>query len=96
MGTNPFSEWKGARDGHRPGNHQDILLRNGAGGKFNRIGGYLYRDQSSFSFDGGLWGILNVTQNISSGIFSGSFSSQPAQPSCSVDANTGQTVCLEQ
>ena len=96
LGTNPFSEWKGARDGHGPGNHHDILLRNGAGGKFNRIGEYLFRDQSSFSFDGGLWGILNVTQNISSGIFSGSSSSQPAQPSCSVDANTGQTVCLEQ
>ena len=43
-----------------PSSHFDILLRNGAGGKFRVFGDYLFRTQQSFMLDGGLWGILRV------------------------------------
>nr|MBA3438566.1 copper oxidase [Pyrinomonadaceae bacterium] len=62
IGTNPLSEWKGSQGGHGPSNHFDVVLKNGAGGGFRVAGDYLYRDQSSFAFDGGLWGIFRVTQ----------------------------------
>ncbi|HEV2765339.1 MAG TPA: hypothetical protein VGV38_20320, partial [Pyrinomonadaceae bacterium] len=62
IGTNPFSEWKGAQYGIGPGSHFDLLLKNGAGGKFGVAGDYLYRGQSSGQFDGGHWGILRVTR----------------------------------
>ncbi|HEX8697166.1 MAG TPA: hypothetical protein VF746_32400 [Longimicrobium sp.] len=60
LGNNPLSEWKGAQFGHGPSNHFDVLLRNGAGGKFRIPGDYLFRDMTSFHFDGGLWGLLRV------------------------------------
>jgi manganese oxidase len=60
LGSNPLSEWKGAQYGVGPGSHFDVLLKNGAGGAFRVSGDYLYRDQSSFTFDGGLWGIFRV------------------------------------
>jgi hypothetical protein len=37
-------------------------LQNGAGGAFKVKGDYLYRTQSSFQFDNGIWGIFRVTQ----------------------------------
>ncbi|MBF6649671.1 hypothetical protein IT781_13770, partial [Methylobacter sp. BlB1] len=43
-----------------PGSHFNFLLANGAGGVFATPGDYLYRDQASFQFDGGLWGKLRV------------------------------------
>ncbi len=58
---NPVSEWRGSAGGHGPTNHFDAVLQNGAGGAFGVPGDYLYRDQASFQFDGGLWGILRVT-----------------------------------
>jgi len=61
LGDNPLSEWKGAQYGVGPGSHFDMLLKNGAGGTFRVTGDYLYRDQGSFPFDGGLWGIFRVT-----------------------------------
>jgi hypothetical protein len=61
IGNNPLSEWKGAQSGHGPSNHFDAVLQNGAGGAFRITGDYLYRDQTSFTFDGGLWGIFRVT-----------------------------------
>lgn len=61
LGSNPLSPWEGSRMGHGPSNHFDVLLKNGAGGKFGVPGDYLYRDFASFLFDGGLWGILRVT-----------------------------------
>jgi hypothetical protein len=61
LGTNSVSEWKGAQQGHGPSNHFDVLLKNGAGGKYQIVGDYLYRDHASFGFDGGLWGIFRVT-----------------------------------
>lgn len=60
LGDNPLSEWKGVREGMGPLNHFDYLLEDGAGGPFEVVGDYLYRDQQSFNFDNGLWGILRV------------------------------------
>jgi len=60
LGFNPLSEWKGAQGMHGPTNHFDVMLKNGAGGRFGVVGDYLFRDQSSFMFDGGLWGIMRV------------------------------------
>ncbi|KCZ73578.1 hypothetical protein ANME2D_00649 [Candidatus Methanoperedens nitroreducens] len=61
IGDNPLSQWIGAQEGHGPSDHFDIVLKNGAGGAFNVTGDYLYRNQASFAFDGGQWGILRVT-----------------------------------
>ena len=36
-------------------------LENGAGGKFNVVGDFLFRTQVSTQVDGGLWGLLRVT-----------------------------------
>jgi hypothetical protein len=60
IGRNGFSFWEGARAGHGPSNHFDVLIRNGAGGKFSIGGDYLFRDQGASGFDAGLWGILRV------------------------------------
>ena len=54
-------ERKGAQMGHGPTNHFDVVPKHGAGGNFGIAGDYLYRDQASFQFDGGLWGIFRVT-----------------------------------
>ncbi|WP_051961660.1 hypothetical protein [Methylobacter sp. BBA5.1] len=60
MAQNNWSEWKGAQDGIGPGSSLNLLLTNGAGGVFATPGDYLYRDQASFQFDGGLWGVFHV------------------------------------
>ncbi len=60
LGRNGFSFWEGAHMGHGPSNHFDVLLRNGAGGKFTITGDYLFRDQVGMGLDNGLWGILRV------------------------------------
>jgi manganese oxidase len=61
IGNNPLSEWKGAQQGHGASNHMDAIPVNGAGGPRAVTGDYLYRTQSSFQFDNGLWGIFRVT-----------------------------------
>jgi hypothetical protein len=62
IGDNPISEYKGAQYGVGPTSHYNLIPVNGAGG-VNRIGGdYLYRDQMSMKFDGGLWGIFRVKE----------------------------------
>lgn len=61
IGSNTLSEWTGAQMGHGPSNHFDVVPEHGAGGAFGVTGDYLYRDQASFQFDGGLWGIFRVT-----------------------------------
>jgi hypothetical protein len=61
IGNNPLSEWKGAQQGHGASNHMDAVPVNGAGGARAVTGDYLYRTQSSFQFDNGLWGIFRVT-----------------------------------
>ncbi len=58
LGSNPLSEWKGSRDGHGPTNHFDVLPLHGAGGLSGSLGDFLFRDQMSFGFDGGTWGIM--------------------------------------
>ncbi|MDQ3803543.1 MAG: LpqB family beta-propeller domain-containing protein [Acidobacteriota bacterium] len=60
LGHNPFSEWKGSQFGIGAGSHFDVLLKHGAGGRFLIRGDYLYRNQTSFLFDGGMWGIFRV------------------------------------
>jgi hypothetical protein len=93
LGSNPFSEWKGAQNGHGPSNHFDVLLKNGAGGAFGIQGDYLFRDMSSFMFDGGLWGILRVGP--------GAPPPPPPPPpleplepgGCYIDPATGKTTC---
>jgi hypothetical protein len=60
IGRNNFSFWEGARMGHGPTNHFDVLIRNGAGGKFSIASDYLFRDQTGPGLDHGLWGILRV------------------------------------
>lgn len=62
IGDNPLSLWQGSRSGIGPSEHFDALLENGAGGAFGVTGDYLYRDQASFQFSGGLWGILRVEE----------------------------------
>ena len=65
---NSLGQWltmfEGARTGHGPANHFDVVLQHGAGGAFGIEGDYLFRDQSSFLFDGGLWGLLRVDNTI--------------------------------
>jgi hypothetical protein len=61
IGSNPFSEWKGAEMGVGPAYHFSAIPKNGAGGAFRITGDYLYRTQASFQFSGGLWGIFRVT-----------------------------------
>jgi manganese oxidase len=61
IGNNPVSEWKGAQYGQGASNHMDAVLQNGAGGARGVAGDYLFRTQSSFQFDNGLWGIFRVT-----------------------------------
>ncbi len=60
IGDNVLSEWKGVREGMGPGNHFDYVLQHGAGGLYQIPGDYLIRDQQSFHFDAGMWGILRV------------------------------------
>lgn len=54
------SMWVAQQEGMGPGQHFDVVPLNGAGGGFRVQGDYLYRDQASFLFDSGLWGILRV------------------------------------
>ncbi|HEX8695110.1 MAG TPA: hypothetical protein VF746_22045 [Longimicrobium sp.] len=60
LGFNSLSEWKGSQEGLGPSFHFNVLLRNGAGGLFQVPGDYLFRDQASFGFDNGRWGIFRV------------------------------------
>jgi hypothetical protein len=61
IGSNPLSMWQGSRMGVGPSEHADACMVNGAGGKFGVTGDFLFRNQASFGFDGGMWGILRVT-----------------------------------
>ncbi|HEV2704918.1 MAG TPA: hypothetical protein VGV59_03280 [Pyrinomonadaceae bacterium] len=61
IGRNPLSEVKGSQYGVGPTSHFDIVPHNGAGGTFRVAGDYMYRTQTSFVFDAGMWGIFRVT-----------------------------------
>lgn len=65
IGDNPLSEYKGSQYGVGPSSHYDLVPLNGAGGADRVRGDYLYRDQMSFKFDSGLWGIFRVTGKLS-------------------------------
>lgn len=60
IGNNPLSEVKGSQYGVGASSHHEAIPVNGAGGARRVAGDYLYRDQMSFKFDGGLWGIFRV------------------------------------
>jgi len=55
-----MSEFKGVQWGIGAGSHFNIIPQNGAGGIDQVTGDFLLRDQASFQFDGGIWGILRV------------------------------------
>jgi hypothetical protein len=61
IGNNPFSEWRGAQEGHGPTDHWDIVPVYGAGGVFAVPGDYLIRDMTPMSFYNGIWGLLRVS-----------------------------------
>jgi hypothetical protein len=98
LGHNPLSEIKGSQIGHGPTNHFDALLKGGAGGRFRITGDYLFRDQSSFHFDGGMWGLLRVTAGTGNNgadadNTGGTTSSTNTTPlTCTTDKK-GNTVC---
>ena len=82
LGTNPLSNWEGARQGVGPGFHADFIPKHGAGGIFRVPGDYLYRTFQSFHFDGGIWGIFRVTP-----------SPPPSNCPCPVGQNCTDMVC---
>jgi hypothetical protein len=49
IGSNPFSEFKGAQYGIGPSSHYEVIPVNGAGGARRVAGDYLYRTQESFN-----------------------------------------------
>jgi hypothetical protein len=55
------TEWKGARSGHGPGNHYDVVVAS-AGGAGQVAGDYLYRTFNTVRLNAGLWGIFRVTE----------------------------------
>ncbi|MDH5789678.1 MAG: hypothetical protein OEZ27_03715, partial [Nitrospinota bacterium] len=59
IGDNPNSEHYGTQAGHGPQNHFDMVLQK-AGGANGVTGDYLWRNQASFQFDAGHWGLLRV------------------------------------
>jgi hypothetical protein len=59
IGDNPKSEYQGTQAGHGPQNHFDMVLKS-AGGANGVTGDYLWRNQASFQFDAGHWGLLRV------------------------------------
>jgi len=60
IGNNPLSDHRGARMGHGPSNHFDVVLENGAGGQFGVPGDYLYRTAVATEFQAGSWGLFRV------------------------------------
>jgi hypothetical protein len=60
IGSRQVSEWRGNQYGIGAQSHFDFLPKNGAGGKYRVRGDYLYRNFSSFVFDGGQWGLFRV------------------------------------
>jgi hypothetical protein len=93
LGSYFYSEWKGTRDGHGPGNHHDVLPKHGAGGLFGVEGEYLWRDQASFLFDGGIWGLMTVSGKYAPVDDGGKDETPGPGGFCTINATTGQTSC---
>jgi len=95
LGDNPLSEWKGTTIGHGPTNHFDVLLKHGAGGRYQVPGDYLFRDQTSHHFDGGMWGIFRVMPAGAYNCVREPCDDPAATPAnaCTVDPETGKTTC---
>jgi len=60
IGDNYQSSLYSSQAGHGPMNHFDILFSNDAGGSLHVPGDYLWRNQASFQFDAGHWGLLRI------------------------------------
>jgi hypothetical protein len=54
-----LNAWFGARMGHGPTSHLDVLLAQ-AGGPFQKTGTYMYRSFPAMHFQFGVWGWFNV------------------------------------
>jgi hypothetical protein len=75
-----LNEWRGARMGHGPGNHFDVLI-DSAGGPGKVCGDYLYRSYPADHFNQGLWGMLRVVDP-----------SNTADPKCNPPASANASV----
>ncbi|KAA1246576.1 copper oxidase [Aquimarina sp. RZ0] len=62
LGYNDTSQWFGFRDQVGPLNSFDLLI-NSAGGDNKVTGDYLYSSMLNQSFNGGIWGIMTVTDD---------------------------------
>ncbi len=58
---NRRSDFIGSQEGMGPSNHFNVNPIVPAGGPFAIRGDYLYRNRSSFLFDGGQWGVFRVS-----------------------------------
>lgn len=63
IGENPRSMVVGGQGGLGTQTAENILPLYGAGGRFGVPGDYLYRDQASFAYTDGMWGVLHVTSH---------------------------------
>ncbi|MDI1479605.1 multicopper oxidase domain-containing protein [Polyangium sp. y55x31] len=61
MGANPDALVIATQGGASVQTAHDILPLYGAGGKYGVTGDFLYRDEGSFGYTDGLWGILRVS-----------------------------------
>ncbi|MDC8005413.1 hypothetical protein POV27_15220 [Aureisphaera galaxeae] len=61
LGYNPTSQWFGFRDQVGPLNSFDLLIAS-AGGADKVPGDYLYGSMLNLSYQGGIWGLMTVTQ----------------------------------
>lgn len=61
IGPNPVNFARGIHDGASAMRALNLVPYHGAGGKFGVTGEMLYRDQASFSFTQGLWGVVRVS-----------------------------------
>lgn len=64
LGYNPMSQQFGFRDQFGPLNYFDLLI-DSAGGENGVPGDYLYYDVVNLGFQGGVWGILTVSDGVS-------------------------------
>ncbi|HEY2964041.1 MAG TPA: hypothetical protein VGJ37_16595, partial [Pyrinomonadaceae bacterium] len=59
IGDNNLSQWLGSRDNHGSSDHFDLVIPQ-AGGKFGRVGDYLYTTYLADQASLGSWGIFRV------------------------------------
>ncbi|MHC1743511.1 MAG: copper oxidase [Syntrophobacteraceae bacterium] len=60
MGSNPLSELRGAQAAIGPYGHYDLIIKNGAGGKFGIRGDFMVHDHTPSPYSDGIWGIFRA------------------------------------